>query len=168
MNKMDKLLEMESPQNAIWGPALWTLLHCSAERVGSQHLKRLPQEESRIWINLLSSLRYSLPCPLCKKHYTAYFATHPIALNAIRAWLFHLHEQVNAQKTDKVGDAISTTMITIDNLPEIYGIPFQYTVYSKTVSHQMLLAVRKGICGREEVQRTIRCMEELRRFYDFF
>jgi len=155
---------MESPQNHLWGPALWTLLHSSAERIGSQLLKRLPQEESRIWTNVLSSLRYSLPCPLCKKHFTAYFSSHPllpIERDAVRAWLFQLHERVNQQTSKPL-------TITIDTLPELYGIPFQYTVYSKTVSNHMLLAVRKGICSREDVQRTIRFMEELRRFYDFF
>ena len=157
-------LLMESPQNHIWGPALWTLLHSSAERIGLQQLKRLPQEESRIWINVLSSLRYSLPCPLCKKHFTAYFSNNPIVhveKDSIREWLFQLHERVN-QQTSK------PYTITIDALPEIYGIPFQYTVYSKTVSSHMILAMRKGWCSREDVQRTIRCMEELRRFYDFF
>jgi hypothetical protein len=85
--------------------------------------------------------------------------------DSIRAWLFQLHELVN-QQTSK--DTSSPYTITIDALPEIYGIPFQYTVYSKTVSTHMILAMRKGWCSREDVQRTIRFMEEMRRFYDFF
>ena len=155
---------MESPQNHIWGPALWMILHASAERIGSQHLKRLPQEESRIWLSLLASLRYSLPCPLCKNHFTSYFSSAPLAVfnkDTVRNWLFKLHERVNHQ-TNK------PYTITIEQLPEIYGVPFQYTIYSTVLYAHMAIALRKGWCSRDDVQRTTRFLEELLRFYDFF
>jgi len=155
---------MESPQNQIWGPALWQLLHFSAERIGTLSLHRLPQEESRIWLGLLGSFRYSLPCPLCKKHYSSYFSSANLASftkENIRKWLFDLHERVNAH-TNK------PYTITLEHIPEIYGEPFQFTKYSAVVIKHMTLAIQRGWCTHADIQRTTRALEELRRFYDFF
>ena len=92
---------MENPQPSVWGPELWTILHSAAERIGSKSLSRLPLEEMRLWSGLLSSLRFTLPCPQCKKHFADYYVTHPIARldrKIMREWLYHLHQQVNAQQ----------------------------------------------------------------------
>jgi len=155
---------MDAPQNHIWGPALWMILHSSVERIGSQSLARLPQEETRIWSSLLGSLRYSLPCPLCKKHYTAYLFAHPIPINqrdAMRSWLFALHSHVNQTL------GVSTT-IGLEQLPEIYGQPFHFSRHCQLVEAHMMRSLRLGWSQRNDVQRTFRCLEELKRFYDFF
>lgn len=155
---------MDSPQNHIWGPQLWMILHSATERIGNSTLKRLPQEESRIWTNLLASLRYSLPCPLCKKHYTEYFAKTPITSfnrDTIRLWLYNLHNQVN-ERTGK------PNTITIENLPGIYSVPFNFTAHFNIVVQQMNQALRVGWCSREDIQRSMRFFQELKRFYDFF
>ena len=155
---------MEAPQNHIWGPELWKILHCSAERVGSQSLKRLPQEESRIWAGLLSSLRYTLPCPLCKKHYTLFSSSHPLATihrDTVRKWLFDLHQNAN-QHTDK------QVAITLEELPSIYGKPFHFSKHLSTVQQHMSYALRLGWITRADLVRTLRFFEELKRFYDFF
>lgn len=153
---------MEAPQNHIWGPALWMILHSAAERIGIQLLQRLPQEEIRIWTNLLSSLRYSLPCPLCKKHYTDYFNSHPIqSKDEIRNWLYQLHSHVN-QQTGK------PSTLSLEQVVEKYGQPFQYTLYYAVVEKQMMQGVRFGRCNRVDLQRTVRCLEEMKRFYEFF
>jgi hypothetical protein len=90
------LYQMEAPQNSVWGPALWKLLHFSAERIGLPVI-RLPHEEERLWRGLLHSLALSLPCPLCKKHYVLYDRSQPLVFSkeSVRSWLYHLHEQVN-------------------------------------------------------------------------
>jgi hypothetical protein len=153
---------MDSPQNHIWGPHLWQILHSSTERIGQPHLNA--QEESRLWSNLLSSLRFSLPCPQCKKHYTAYFGSNPITAvnrNSIRSWLYNLHCQVN----DRTG---KPNTITIDKLPEIYSQPFNFTAHYTVVMQEMTKAIRLGWCSREDIQRTIRFLQEIKRFYDFF
>ena len=155
---------MDSPQNHIWGPQLWIILHSATERIGLPQLTRLPQEEMRIWTTLLSSLRYSLPCPLCKKHYSEYILSTPItSVNPIfiRNWLFNLHCQVN-NRTEK------SNTITIEQLPEIYSKPFNFTAHFKIVVEQMNRAVRLGWSSRNDIQKTIRLFEELKRFYDFF
>jgi hypothetical protein len=156
---------MDTPQNHIWGPALWMILHSAAERIGSKHLHRLPQEESRIWIGLLGSLRYSLPCPHCKKHYTTYFSSVPIMApltkESLRRWLYELHYQVN-QRTEKENH------ITLEQISEIYGNPFNFTQHYTIVAKQMTQSLRMGWSSRTDLQRTLRFLEELKRFYDFF
>lgn len=153
---------MEAPQNHIWGPALWMILHSAAERIGMRVLERLPQEEVRIWTNLLSSLRYSLPCPLCKKHYTDYFNSHPLpSKEEIRNWLYHLHSHVNQQMGKQLN-------LSLEQVIERYSQPFQYTAYYPVVEKQMIQGVRFGRCARVDLQRTIRCLEEMKRFYEFF
>ena len=154
---------MDSPQNHIWGPALWTILHSSAERIGTKQLQRLPREEERIWMGLLNSLRYSLPCPHCKKHYTSYLFSKPILSfnrDTIRLWLFNLHQEVN-QRNNK------NTEITFENLSDYYGGLFNYAHYLGIVSNQMTKSLRLGWCTRNDIHRTLRFFEELKRFYDF-
>lgn len=155
---------MELVQNAIWGPALWMILHSSAERILSKQMKRLPQEEIRIWTGLLSSMKFSLPCPQCKKHYTLYFNTHPLpdfSIQSVRQWLYMLHSQVN-ERTGKANE------LTIEDIADHYGKPFQFTKYYAIIKKQMTASLRFGISSREDIQRTLRYMEEMMRFYDFF
>ena len=153
---------MESPQAQHWGPALWMILHSSAERIGTAALKLLPQEEERLWNGLLSSLRYSLPCPQCKKHYNEHFSAHPIleiSKPCIRNWLFDLHHQVNL-RTKK--DAI----VAIENIPELYSKPFHFLHHFAIVQRHMQLALSHGWCSRDDIQRTLRFLEEMRRYYN--
>ena len=154
---------MDAPQNHIWGPELWMILHSAAERIGTSHIK-LPQEELRIWAGLLSSLRHSLPCPVCKKHFTAYFSSTPVKTfnrEFIRNWLYNLHCQVN-DRTDKKVE------ITIEQIPEIYSKPFNFSAHFRIVAEQMNRALRLGWSSRDDIQKSARFFEELKRFYDFF
>jgi hypothetical protein len=154
---------MDAPQNHIWGPNLWMILHSAAERIGTSHIK-LPQEELRIWTGLLSSLRHSLPCPVCKKHFTAYFSSTPVKTfnrEFIRNWLYNLHCQVN-DRTEK------ENTITIEQIPEIYSKPFNFSAHFRVVAEQMNRALRLGWSSRDDIQKSFRFFEELKRFYDFF
>lgn len=155
---------MDSPQNHIWGPELWMILHSAAERIGQPYLKKMAQEEARIWSGLLSSLRYSLPCPQCKKHYNEYFISKsilPIEKVNIRNWLFNLHSEVN-RRTDK------PNKITIEQIPELYSKPFHFSKHLGIISGQMTQAIRLGWCNRDDILKTIRLFQEMKRFYDFF
>jgi hypothetical protein len=154
---------MNAPQNQEWGPNLWIILHSAAERIGGSQIK-LPQEELRIWAGLLSSLRHSLPCPICKKHFTTYFLSTPIkTFNSefIRIWLYNLHCQVN-DRTEK------GNTITIEQIPEIYSKPFNFSTHFRIVIDHMNRALRLGWSSRDDIQKSIRFFEELKRFYDFF
>lgn len=154
---------MDSPQNHIWGPQLWMILHSATEYVEHPKYIKLPQEESRIWINLLNSLRFSLPCPLCKKHFTSYMASNPlppIKRDFVRIWLYNLHCQVN----DKLG---KPNTIPIEQLPLIYSKPFNFTESYNIIVEQMNRALRLNWSSRVDIQKTIRFFQEFKRFYDF-
>ena len=148
--------------NSIWGPALWLILHSACERIGAQSMKKLPQEESRIWLGLLQRLRYSLPCPQCKKHYNAFFSSNPITVitqDTIRRWLFHLHNQVN-QRLEKP----AFVQESLTQYEAIFNFSQQYEI----VQGQMLAAVRQGWSTYDDVQQTLRILTEMKCFYDFF
>jgi hypothetical protein len=152
---------MESPQNHIWGPALWMILHSSTERIGFVVLHKLPEEEKRIWSSLLSSLRFSIPCPACKMHYTTYFSKYPIysfTREGLREWLFNLHNDVN----NRIG---SNNEFTLDKVAEHYSRDFHYTHCYKTVESQMNLSLRLQWTKREDIQKTCRLLLEMQRFY---
>lgn len=132
--------------------------------MGMARAKLLQFDEIRIWSGLLASLRYSLPCPVCKKHFSDYYAAHPISdytRPAVRKWVFDLHQQVN----DRHGKVYPST---IEQLPEIYGKPFHFSKYTNVVLQHMKLAVFHRWCDRNDVQRTTRCLEEMKRLYDLF
>ena len=158
--KKETYIQMEAPQNSVWGPALWKLLHFSAERIGLPVI-RLPHEEERLWRGLLHSLALSLPCPLCKKHYVLYDRSRLLVFSkeSVRSWLYHLHEQVN----QRIGLAAFE-----EDMESVYGIPFCFTTYSAVFVEHMRRGVRHGTVKQADMVRTVRCLEELKRLYDFF
>lgn len=161
---------MDTVQNRRWGPALWNLLHSSAERIGLSTLHRLPQEESRLWSQFLKSLRFSLPCPQCRGHYQQFLEVNPPFLHGssplrreeMRVWLYRLHLAVQ----ERLGTAEGR--ISLSEVEEQFSAPFCFSDALRTVAHDMRLAVQRGICRREDMVLTLRHAEEIRRFYDFF
>lgn len=163
-------VSMDAPQNAEWGPALWSILHSAAERIGTRRpatgllvaQRMMDAEESRLWTALLGSLRFSLPCPLCRTHYTTYYLQHLVGdVKAVRIWLWDLHVSVN----QRLGRADGCSQ---EELSSIYGVPFHHSKLWAVVLEHMMRAVRLGWASREDVQRTARIMEEMKRWYDFF
>jgi len=153
---------MEAPQTNIWGPALWMILHSSAERFGIQRIQ-LKGEEERLWSGLFQRLRQSLPCPACQKHYNEYHTKHPIIYTkeGLTSWLYHLHQQVN-ERTQKNG-------ISLEECHERYSAPFCFSAHFAILRQQLGLALRiRPPLKREELQGLLRLLEAIRRFYDFF
>ena len=159
---------MDSQQNRIWGPALWMVLHSAAAAFKDISLpiklqKRVVDDEKRIWLGLLLSLRYSLPCPMCKKHYTQYLANHPPVLtrDGIQKWLYDLHHDVNVRNGKE-------SPVSFEHIAELgYDKTFACSQLIVTIHRQMLMALRIGWSIREDIQRTFRFLEELRRYYGF-
>lgn len=155
---------MQHIDNTLWGPALWMLLHSSAERFGTKALHRLPQEESRIWSHLLLSLRFSLPCPHCKKHYQTYLSQYPFSARSrdeVRIWLYRLHDTVN-QRLQKAHT------LSLTEVEEKYSEPFCFSKHRGDFIEQVRVAVQQGWCSHIDMGNTYRALEEMKRFYDFF
>ena len=93
------------PESADWGPLFWRILHGLAEKSGQQTTVVQQDEEIRIWIQLLQQLALTLPCDVCRAHYTEKIsAAPPLALAKmvysetglyLRRWLWSVHNEVN-------------------------------------------------------------------------
>ena len=55
---------------AIWGPPLWRVLHTLAEHT----------TQTTAWPALLNALKTDIPCPDCRRHFTAWLRQHPYTL----------------------------------------------------------------------------------------
>ncbi len=163
---------MDAPQNNEWGPEMWKILHGLAEKIGQypqinhRYITNTgSKEEKRLWSILLGSLRLSLPCPLCRKHYTEYINQFSpdkfihdtnISKELVRTWLFNLHNTVN-ERTNK-------PHISIELLSELYNnINFNHSL--NIVAHHMRRGLGKQWVARDDIIRTIRVIKEMFAFY---
>ena len=93
------------PSNKDWGPFLWIVLHGFAEKLGRQTNEIMASDEAREMVFLLKGVELVMPCEKCRKHYHDYLKKNPIdefvnrrgevLRQAIRLWLWKLHEAVN-------------------------------------------------------------------------
>jgi hypothetical protein len=100
---------LQSAKPKFWGPALWQFLHSMAanypESPNAQYKASCRQ--------FFYSLRYLLPCSLCRQHYSTFLAKKPPQVdntNSIKEWVLWLHNEVNAQ----LGKKETWTMETVD------------------------------------------------------
>ena len=93
------------PSNKDWGPIFWRLLHGLAERLGNQTIDTMASDEAREIVFLLKGVEFVMPCEKCRHHFHEYRTKHPLdpflqrrgphLRQAIREWLWKLHEDVN-------------------------------------------------------------------------
>ena len=160
---------MNAPSNNEWGPALWSILHTLSLRIGSvasnsnwQSANHVINEEKRLWYGLLNCLKYSLPCPLCKKHYIIYFNLYPITstninLSSIVEWIFNLHNAVNIRN--------NTPTITIDKLPYIYSNNSNLRNQYNILQVHLKRAINLQWISRDDSTKLLRFITELFIFY---
>ena len=79
----------------------------------------------------------------------------------VRIWLYRLHEAVN-QRLEKPGT------LSLTEVEEQYSVPFCFSEALGIISGQMRVGIQRGWCAREDIIRTLRYLEEMKRFYDFF
>lgn len=100
-----KLPAEKYPETAEWGPLFWNLLHSLAKLAGNQRDAILQDDETRIWIQVITSLKNTIPCDVCQDHYMRWLTDHlPSALesmpykdrgNWIRRYWWGLHNEIN-------------------------------------------------------------------------
>lgn len=98
-----------------WGPIVWKLLHTMADISKRKDIYLL-------WVSVLRSTAYVLPCELCRDHMKSYIQTHTFLpknwmkqtgdqnCNQIRAWLHAFHNSVNERLTKPV--------LSLNEIPE--------------------------------------------------
>ncbi len=161
---------MDHPSNNIWGPPLWRILHALTEKIGTFHSRFKYEEEKRLWITLLNSIKLSLPCPLCKNHYTTYYNSNPVhkiiancntsilLKTTIREWLFNLHSNVNIRLNKSI-------KITINDLHDMYSNYTNWMNDIHIISEQMKKGTYNHSITREDMMRTIKFIREMVAFY---
>jgi hypothetical protein len=114
------------PENAEWGPLFWKVLHGLAERCGKQKDINIQADEIRLWIHLLTQLRLTLPCDICRNHYSEWLVDRPVDVLKtmkyseiglwIRKYLWTLHNTINEgnEKPTFDFDSLSVTYGHID------------------------------------------------------
>ena len=95
----------EYPDNAHWGPILWSVLHALAQKSGRAIFPTFRDDEVRQWINLIQVMPQMIPCDNCRTHVKEWLVRRPItdiknlpyaSLNDwIITWVYDLHEEVN-------------------------------------------------------------------------
>lgn len=106
-----------------WGPPLWKILHSLTESLGNQKNTVISTDEANEMVFLLRDLEKIMPCALCRKHYNAWRKEHPLEKlsqlrgpafrDAVRRWLYDLHEDVNK-------DRGLSSEILIEQIPALY------------------------------------------------
>jgi len=83
---------------SVWGPIFWTMMHITT--LGYPDSPN--EQEKEAAVNFFESLRYTIPCPICKQHYSNNLAEMPVreavgSKQALIRWLFTVHNKVNTQ-----------------------------------------------------------------------
>ena len=102
-------------ETTVWGPLLWNILHTLAAMV----------PDISKWTTLLTLLTTTIPCEICRTHYTQYYNDHPVT-GDIATWLFVFHNDVNHR--------IGKPLFPIENLPVATGQPFSLNIQALSVS----------------------------------
>lgn len=157
-----------NPDTPQWGPALWRILHALVERTGGRTDLRYALDETRLWYNFLTGLRYSIPCTTCKTHYSEYILGHNIDPEfmkqgadrraALRKWFYDFHQSVNA----RTGKTFETP---VDDLATLYGreayTDHMFVKDKEILVEHMRRAMFIQMMKRDDMLRAIRPLEEL-------
>jgi len=112
----------------IWGPHLWFFLH-SMSFTYAKNRKRATTEEKIQMYTFLESLRFVLPCDVCKKNYSNYLLDYPPRLDSRKElfeWLVDLHNCVNGEckKSNK-------RLYTYDEVEKLYNKAYGFKPENK-------------------------------------
>jgi hypothetical protein len=104
----------------VWGPYFWTTMHIAS--LG--YSPHPTEQEQKAAIAFYESLKYMIPCPICRDHYSYLLESRPIAQavgsrDALVAWVFDIHNSVNQQlgKPEITFDAYIQSMTALSKRP---------------------------------------------------
>ena len=85
----------------IWGPPAWLFLHS----ITFNYPKNPSENDKNNYNTFFNSLKYVIPCPICKEHYAKNLLKLPIRLNTrddLIRWLIDIHNSVNKSNNKPV------------------------------------------------------------------
>ena len=78
----------------VWGPSIWNLFHGI-----SYHLTSDKYEDIQAALNIIITVCYNLPCPICSQHAKIHLAKYTLSKintrNKLRQFVFVFHNTVN-------------------------------------------------------------------------
>lgn len=82
----------------VWGPFFWTTMHI----VSLGYNPKPTEHEQQAAIKFYESLAYTIPCPVCREHYSHLLEKMPISQavgsrDELVLWVFTVHNSVNNQ-----------------------------------------------------------------------
>lgn len=81
----------------IWGSQVWYIMHYLSNNLNEDHIND--------YYNFFDSLRYIIPCPVCKKHYSKLLTTYKMDFNnkeECSDWVYNIHNFVNIRINNNV------------------------------------------------------------------
>jgi len=154
------------PETADWGPLVWTLLHGLAEKVGRQTTKLIQEDEIRLWIQLITSLKNTIPCDICSEHYGRWLISHPLSQLTlgsyantsewIRNFFWKLHNEIN-EGNDK-------SILPLSDLSSLYKNT-NITETWKKLDPVMILAIRLNGISLLSWKTWLACVRRLQGLY---
>jgi len=147
---------MAFPNNKIWGPQLWYILHTFAESIGKERgiKEKLLEAEEAIQFELfVKNIYKALPCAVCKNNAKEYLRTHQFSWNKLRReelrescrqWLWNFHNAVNEETASQVAK-LSLQLPTVTELPEKYKVNEETAVKLQTAFAKIIAEQKLGI-----------------------
>lgn len=83
---------------AVWGPIFWTTMHI----VSLGYSPKPTEEEQYAATAFYNSLAHTIPCPICRTHYSMFLKSMPVeeavgSRDELIQWVFTIHNKVNTQ-----------------------------------------------------------------------
>lgn len=82
----------------IWGPIFWNTMHI----VTLGYAEKPTQDEQKAAKEFFNALKFLIPCPICRHHYTEILKTDPVESAVVSRtklvqWAFNIHNKVNKE-----------------------------------------------------------------------
>lgn len=130
MDTSKKFSSTKGLKTSKWGPSAWNYLFCSIMGAYPFIIDNNNYEHMQIkkeFINLFSSLRYTLPCATCQESYKIYWKEIPIeeylsGRISLMNWLYKVRDKVNKKLICQENELFRLEKNKINNIYKIKDI----------------------------------------------
>ena len=102
----------------VWGPIFWNTMHIASLGYADEP----NDDEKKAATAFFNSLKYIIPCPICRFHYTTILETNPVepavaSRAALVEWVYVIHNKVNKElgKPEITWEAYMDAILKLSN-----------------------------------------------------